>query len=127
MERIVSCSASHAPPGAASGVSQIMVTVDIAQSAKHGCRGLGCLSLVQSVSEMIPGADRFSSTLNDVAGAAGTVQDIAGLGDKAGWANGMLVVLHDAVIMKLQLSGTAATSNALSISELLARSALGRF
>jgi hypothetical protein len=39
----------------------------------------------------------------------------------------MLVVLHDAVIMKLQLTGSAGTSNPLSISELLARSALGRF
>ena len=108
-------------------MSQVMVTVDAAQSAKHGCHGLGCLSLVQSVAGIVPGADRFSSTLNDVAGAAGTVQEIAGLGDRAGWTDGVLVVLRDSVILKVQLSGTASESNLLAVSELLARSALGRF
>lgn len=119
--------AAHAPAGTAGGMSQLLVTVDSAQAAKRGCRGLGCLSLVQSVAGVIPGADRFSNALNEAAGAAGTVQEISGLGERAGWTNGVLVVLRDAVILKVQLTGTAAGGNALALSEVVARSALGRF
>lgn len=119
--------ATHAPAGAAGSMSQLLVTVDTAQTAKHGCRGLGCLSLVQTVAAFVPGADRFSNALNEAAGAAGTVQEISGLGDRAGWTNGVLVVLRDAVILKIQLSGSAAGADALALSEVVARSALGRF
>jgi len=84
-------------------VSQVLFTVDVAQQAKHGCHGLGCLSAVQSVTSVIPGTSAFNNTLSTIGGTATTIQ---GLGQKAAWSNGILAVLQDQTIFKVQLSGT---------------------
>jgi hypothetical protein len=84
-------------------VSQVLFTVDAAQQVKHGCHGLGCLSAVQSVTSMIPGASAFDNTLSTIGGTATMIQ---GLGQKAAWSNGILAVLQDQTIFKVQLSGT---------------------
>jgi hypothetical protein len=96
-------------------VSQVLFTADAAQQAKHGCHGFGCLSIVQSVTEMIPGMSSFNSTLNQIGGTATMVE---GIGQRAAWANGILAVLQDQVIFKLQLSGKQ--SDMLNASESLA-------
>jgi hypothetical protein len=96
-------------------VSQVLFTADVAQEAKHGCHGLGCLSIVQQVTGMIPGLSSFNSTLSQIGGTATMVQ---GIGQRAAWANGILAVLQDQVIFKLQLSGRQ--SDMLNASESLA-------
>jgi hypothetical protein len=96
-------------------VSQVLFTADVAQEAKHGCHGLGCLSIVQTVTGMIPGMSSFNSTLNQIGGTATMVE---GIGQRAAWTNGVLAVLQDQVIFKLQLSGSQ--SDMLNASESLA-------
>jgi hypothetical protein len=96
-------------------VSQVLFTADVAQEAKHGCHGLGCLSIVQSVTGMIPGMSSFNSTLNQIGGTATMVE---GIGQRAAWANGVLAVLQNQLIFKLQLSGSQ--SDMLNASESLA-------
>jgi hypothetical protein len=100
-------------------VSQVLFTADLAQEAKHGCHGLGCIGIVQSVTGMIPGMSSFNSTVSEIGGAATMIQ---GLGQRAAWANGILAVLQDQVIFKLKLSGTQ--SDMLDASESLARNVL---
>ncbi len=100
-------------------VSQVLFTVDAAQEAKHGCHGFGCVSMVQSVSNVIPGTSSFNNTLNQIGGAATTIE---GLGQRAAWSNGVLAVLQNQLIFKLKLSGTQ--SDMLDASEQLAHKVL---
>lgn len=100
---------------------QVLLTVDAAQAAKSGCRGLGCLSIVQSVTDYIPGMSSF----NRAVGTAEDVEYITGLGDKAAWKNGQLTVLKQGVVFGLDVSA-AHSSSALAASELLARTVLTR-
>jgi hypothetical protein len=57
---------------------------------------------------------------------AGQVQMITGLGEKAGWSNGLLTVLQNNVLYKVKIGGLASSQLALDASELIARSALNR-
>ncbi len=100
-------------------VSQVLFTANLAQGAKHGCRWLGCVALVQSVTGMIPGMSSFNNTLSEIGGTATMIQ---GLGQRAGWANGILAVLQNQLIFKLKLSGRQ--SDMLNASELLAHKVL---
>ena len=100
-------------------VSQVLFTVDLAQEAKHGCHGLGCIGIVQSVTGMIPGMSSFNSTVSEIGGAATMIQ---GLGQRAAWSNGILAVLQDQVIFRLKLGG--AQSEMLNASESIARNVL---
>lgn len=61
----------------------------------------------------------FNNTLSEIGGTATMIQ---GLGQRAGWSNGVLAVLQDQVIFKLKLSGTQ--SDMLDASELLAHEVL---
>lgn len=106
---------NHTP----NGVRQVLLTVDAADEAKHGCKGLNCLAMVRAITGYIPGMDQFNSTV-DTLGSTATL--ISGLGQKAAWGHGILAVLEDDTIFKVQLSGTE--SDALSASELLAQKVL---
>jgi len=100
-------------------VSQVLFTADVAQEAKHGCHGLGCLGIVQSVAGMIPGLSPFNNAVSEIGGTATTIE---GLGQRAAWTNGVLAVLQNQMIFKLRLSGTQA--DMLSGSQVLARKVL---
>jgi hypothetical protein len=106
---------SHTPHG----VSQVLFTVDAVQAARHGCHGLQCIAVVQSVTGYIPGLDGFNSTVSEL-GSTATL--ISGLGQRAAWGHGILAVLENETIFKVQLSG--GQSNLLNISELLAQKVL---
>jgi len=68
---------------------------------------------------MIPGMSSFNRTLSEMGGTATMIQ---GLGQRAGWSNGVLAVLQNQLIFKLKLSGTQAEM--LNASEALARKVL---
>jgi hypothetical protein len=97
------------------GVRQVLLTVDAADEAKNGCKGLNCVALIRSITGYIPGLDRFNNTVDTLGGDATL---ISGLGNRAAWGHGILAVLENNTIFKLQLSGTQ--SDMLDASELLA-------
>jgi hypothetical protein len=47
------------------------------------------------------------------------------LGDKAAWKDGWLTVLKQAVVFRLEVSGSQSSTGALPVSETLARAVLG--
>ena len=100
---------------------QVLLTVDAAQAAKSGCKGLQCLSIVQAVTGYIPGLSSFNSAV----GTAEDVEYITGLGDKAAWKNGQLTVLKQGIVFGLDVTA-AHSSNSLATSEELARTVLTR-
>lgn len=104
-------------------VSQVLFTVDTTQQVKHGCKGFGCVQMVQSISNVapgvIPGMDTFNNTVNKIGGTATMIE---GLGQKAAWSNGILAVLQDQTVFKLHLTGTQ--SNMLDPSKELAQKVL---
>ena len=99
--------------------SQVLLAID--QGTKSGCRGLQCLSIVQTVTSYIPGMNAFNSAV----GSAQNVIYITGLGDKAAWKDGWLTVLKQAVVFRLEVSGSQSSTGALPVSETLARAVLG--
>jgi hypothetical protein len=101
------------------GVSQVLLTVDAADQAKNGCKGLNCVYIVRAITGYIPGLDRFNSTVDTLGSTAILIK---GLGQKAAWGHGILAVLENNTIFKVQLSGTQ--SDMLSASELLAQKVL---
>jgi len=114
--------ASHAPLP----IQNILLTVKpITQGAKLHCKGFTCLQLVQSVLDMTPLANNqtYATLVGPVESSA--VQ-IAGLGNKAMWANGALTVLASAAAFQLKLGGSADTSQYLQGSEDLAKLILSR-
>jgi hypothetical protein len=96
-------------------VSQVLLTVDTAVNAK-GCHGLNCVYYLRAVTGYVPGMDRFNQTFDEL--GEGAVL-ISGLGQRAGWGHGILAVLDNDTIFKLQLTGSQ--SDMLDASELLAR------
>ncbi|HXM19632.1 MAG TPA: hypothetical protein VN934_12620 [Candidatus Tumulicola sp.] len=70
----------------------------------------------------LPGSQLFDQAMS----TAGQVQTITGLGEKAGWANGLLTVLQNNVLYKVKVGGLASSQLALNASELIARGALNR-
>jgi hypothetical protein len=104
---------------------QVLFGLQIAQS-KPACRGINCLwmahSITSSLGVNLPGSQLFDHAMS----TAGEVQYITGLGEKAGWANGLLTVLQNNVLYKVQIGGLATSQLALDASELIARHALNR-
>jgi hypothetical protein len=97
---------------------QVLLAID--QGTKSGCRGLQCLAIVQTVTSYIPGMSAF----NQAIGSAENVVYITGLGDKAAWKDGWLTVLKQAVVFRLEVSGSQSSTGALPVSETLARAVL---
>jgi hypothetical protein len=102
----------------AGATSQVLLAID--QGTKSGCKGIQCLSIVQAVTSYIPGMNAFNSAI----GNAQNVMYITGLGDKAAWNDGWLTVLKQAVVFRLEVSGSQSSSGALPVSETLARAVL---
>src|ERR1700674_391627 len=94
--------------------------------SKPVCKGINCLWLAHSVTSSLgvnlPGSQLFDQAMS----TAGQVQTITGLGEKAGWANGLLTVLQNNVLYKVKVGGLASSQLALNASELIARGALNR-
>ncbi len=108
--------ASHAGGPAQS----VLLMMQPMQSPKKACKGLTCLSVVQSVLNVpgVPGLPpQFSNAFADA-------QLISGLGDKASWKDGRLTVLKADMAFQLLVHGSA--SPALDTSEALARDVLYR-
>jgi len=104
---------------------QVMFALQMGQS-KPACKGINCLWLAHSVTSSLgvnlPGSQLFDRAMS----TAGQVQMITGLGEKAGWANGLLTVLQNNVLYKVKVGGLKSSQLALDASELIARGALNR-
>ena len=111
---------SHAPQ-AAQGV--LLTVKTLAENAKGGCRGLKCLWIAQTALSFTPlASNRIYSTL--VGPAEGTAIEIAGLGNKATWANGALTVLPNTSACPVRIGSGPDSQQYLRNCENLARHVL---
>src|SRR5262249_44373873 len=113
---------THAPQQ----IQSVLLTVKpVVEQAKGGCHGLKCLQLVQSVLSVTPlGGKRTYNTL--VGPVEGSAVQMAGLGDKATWANGALTVLANATAFQVRIGSGAESAQYLQDCEKLARHVLDR-
>jgi hypothetical protein len=110
-------------PQPAQGV--LLTVKPVVERAKGGCRDLNCLKLAQSVLSLTPiGNDPTYSTL--VGPVEGTAIEIAGLGNKATWANGVLTVLSNAAAFQVRIGSGADSQQYLQDCEKLAKYVLDR-
>ena len=113
---------SHVPQPA----QGVLLTVKtLAEGAKTGCRGIRCLQIVQTALSFTPLArDQTYATL--VGPVEGAAVEIAGLGDKATWANGALTVLTHASAFQVRIGSGPESQQYLRDCEKLARHVLDR-
>jgi hypothetical protein len=113
---------THAPQR----VESVLLTIKpIVQQAESGCHGLKCLQLVQSVLSITPLASNRTYAML-VGPVEGTAVQIAGLGNKATWANGALTVLANATAFQVRIGSGAQSTQYLQDCEKLARYVLDR-
>ncbi len=102
---------------------QVALTLQVVDRVKQTHGFMQRLATVMSAAGAIPGLPLANPL---IAQAFSDAQLISGIGDRAGWKDGVLSVLRDRLLFNIRISGSGPNEQRLADAETLARDVVAR-